>query len=142
MANDPRTITIAPHRPHGDCGWSPTQGAAFTDLLNANTALSDDEKERLVQETVSIMGKCVPPEARDTVNTGLVIGYVQSGKTLSFTSLAALARDNRFRLVILLAGTTNNLVEQSFDRLKGDLDIAGTREWKPVHHSAEGVPAK
>ncbi len=129
MANDPRTITVAPSRTDADGGWSPTQGAAFTDLLNANTALSDDEKERLVQETVSIMSDCVPPEAADAVNTGLVIGYVQSGKTLSFTSLAALARDNRFRLVILLAGTTNNLVEQSFDRLKGDLDTAGTREW-------------
>src|SRR5690606_12040217 len=61
---------------------------------------------------------------------GLVIGYVQSGKTLSFTSLAALARDNQFRLVILLAGTTNNLVEESYDRLKDDLDIDENREWK------------
>lgn len=129
MTNDLRTITIGPNSTLEDGGWSPTQGAAFTDLLNANMALSDEEKERLVQETVSIMSDCVPPDATGAVNTGLVIGFVQSGKTLSFTSLAALARDNQFRLVILLAGTTNNLVEQSFDRLKGDLDIAGTREW-------------
>lgn len=107
----------------------PKQGAALTDLLLANTALTEDEKERLVQETVSIMSDCVPPDAMNTRRTGLVIGYVQSGKTLSFTSLAAMARDNRFRLVIVLAGTTNNLVEQSFDRLKGDLNVEGAREW-------------
>ncbi|QKT03391.1 hypothetical protein HUS23_06030 [Ectothiorhodospiraceae bacterium 2226] len=75
------------------------------------------------------MSECVAPDASDETNTGLVIGYVQSGKTLSFTSLTALARDNGYRLVILLAGTTNNLVEQSFDRLKNDLDVAGAREW-------------
>ena len=129
MPNDPSTITISSNNSNEHGTWSPIQGPAFTDLLNSNTALSDEEKERLVQETVSIMSDCVPPDAADAGNTGLVIGYVQSGKTLSFTSLAALARDNKFRLVILLAGTTNNLVEQSFDRLKNDLDIAGAREW-------------
>ena len=128
MVDDPNTITVASSKQKADGAWSPTQGAAFTDLLS-NIALTDDEKERLVRETVSIMSDCVRPAATDTANTGLVIGYVQSGKTLSFTGLAALARDNRFRLVILLAGTTNNLVEQSYDRLKGDLGIAGAREW-------------
>ena len=129
MVSAPRTIKVEADRKCVDGKWSPTQGAAFTDLLNSNEKLSDEEKERLVQETVSIMSDCVDPEAKESKNTGLVIGYVQSGKTLSFTSLAALARDNRFRLVILLAGTTNNLVEQSFDRLKGDLNIRGAREW-------------
>jgi hypothetical protein len=39
-----------------------------------------------------------------TATTGLVVGYVQSGKTLSFTAVTALARDNRFQLVIIIAG--------------------------------------
>lgn len=110
--------------------WNPTEGDAFRRMLGANAALSAEEKERLVEDTLDIMGDCVSPAAGAATNTGLVIGYVQSGKTLSFTGLAAMARDNRFRLVILLAGTTNNLVEQSFDRIKKDLDIDGTREWK------------
>lgn len=109
--------------------WKPIEGSSLAKLLNDSASLSNEEKERLVKETVSILSECVPSNAREAVNTGLVIGYVQSGKTLSFTSLAALARDNGYRLVILLAGTTNNLVEQSFDRLKNDLDIAGAREW-------------
>ncbi len=129
MANEPTTITVESSNQKANGTWSPVQGKVFTDLLNASTSLSQDEKERLVRETVSIMSECIQPESTIAENTGLVIGYVQSGKTLSFTSLAALARDNRFRLVILLAGTTNNLVEQSFVRLKGDLDIVTTREW-------------
>ncbi len=126
MANDTTTIRVK-----GDSKkWQPVQGDAFTALLSsASSSLSDQEQENLVKETVSILTDCVQPSSKDTRNTGLVIGYVQSGKTLSFTSLAALARDNRYRLVILLAGTTNNLVEQSFDRLKGDLNIANVREW-------------
>ena len=127
MSKIPKPITVKTTASLGK--WSPVQGTAFTEMLNSNTALSAEEKERLVRETVSILSDCVKPAARDEENTGLVIGYVQSGKTLSFTSLSALARDNGYQLVILLAGTTNNLVEQSFERLKHDLDIAGAREW-------------
>ena len=129
MPSKPQVIKIDSDCQSKDGKWSPVQGPALTELLDSNTNLSPDEKERLVEETVSIFSECVPPDVEGQVNTGLVIGYVQSGKTLSFTSLAALARDNQYRLVILLAGTTNNLVEQSFDRLKDDLNIAGAREW-------------
>ncbi len=130
MADTKSIIRVAPTTSASEGTWAPVQGGAFTDMLNANDALSDEEKERLVEETTSILSECVDPSRASEVNTGLVIGYVQSGKTLSFTSLAALARDNQYRLVILLAGTTNNLVEQSHSRLKDDLDIEGTREWK------------
>ncbi|MCY4301461.1 MAG: hypothetical protein OXC68_06970 [Aestuariivita sp.] len=130
MADTKSIIRVAPITSTSKGVWTPVQGVAFTDILNANATLSDEEKERLVEETTSILSECVDPSQANEVNTGLVIGYVQSGKTLSFTSLAALARDNQYRLVILLAGTTNNLVVQSHSRLKDDLDIEGARKWK------------
>jgi len=130
MVDTKSIIRVSPTASGSEGTWMPIQGSAFTDMLNANDALSDEEKDRLIDETTSILRECVDPSKAEQVNTGLVIGYVQSGKTLSFTSLAALARDNKYRLVILLAGTTNNLVEQSHSRLKDDLDIEGTREWK------------
>ncbi|WP_063464937.1 Z1 domain-containing protein [Ectothiorhodospira sp. BSL-9] len=130
MADTKSIIRVAPNASASEGRWTPKQGRAFIDMLDANDALSDEEKDRLVEETTSILSECVAPSQADEVNTGLVIGYVQSGKTLSFTGLAALARDNQYRLVILLAGTTNNLVEQSHSRLKEDLNIEGTREWK------------
>ena len=130
MTNGNITIKIENNRRRDDEKWSPILGSAFSDLVRSNGALSDTEKERLSNETFGILKECVDPTRPDNYNTGLVIGYVQSGKTLSFTSLTVLARDNRYRLVILLAGTTNNLVEQSFERLKHDLDINQNREWK------------
>ncbi|MBN7784087.1 hypothetical protein JYP51_04100 [Ponticoccus gilvus] len=130
MGESKSIIKVAPSSAVANSKWSPIQGSAFSDMLGANTSLSQEEKDRLSEETTSILAQCVDPAKTGDVNTGLVIGYVQSGKTLSFTGLAALARDNQFRLVILLAGTTNNLVEQSHARLKDDLDIDATREWK------------
>jgi hypothetical protein len=44
---------------------------------------------------------------------GLVIGYVQSGKTTSFMSVIAKAADAGYRLIIVLSGVTNNLREQT-----------------------------
>lgn len=130
MTSKTSVIKVAPTAPLGRGGWNPVQGNAFNDMLEANSALSQEEKDRLSEETTKILSDCIDPSAAGKTNTGLVIGYVQSGKTLSFTGLAALARDNKYRLVILLAGTTNNLVEQSHARLKEDLDIDATRDWK------------
>ena len=130
MTNERNVITVESHTSRFNGKWSPTQGTALTGILNSvSSTLSEEEKEQLVGETVSIMSACVAPSEVGTVNTGLIIGYVQSGKTLSFTSLAALARDNNYRLVILLAGTTNNLVEQSFSRIKDDLETTKNRLW-------------
>lgn len=43
---------------------------------------------------------------------------MQSGKTLSFTILSALAVDNGFAMIIYLAGSKNNLLAQTQQRLK------------------------
>jgi hypothetical protein len=52
-------------------------------------------------------------------------GYVQSGKTLSFTTVIGLARDNGFPLVILVAGNKDSLLTQSHQRLHRDLNVDG-----------------
>lgn len=75
--------------------------------------------------------------------TGLVVGYVQSGKTLSFTTLTALAQDNGFALVVLIAGTLENLKQQTLDRLTSDLELSATgvtRPWLLVHQPSENTP--
>ncbi|HEY4963076.1 MAG TPA: hypothetical protein VIH90_00065, partial [Candidatus Saccharimonadales bacterium] len=61
---------------------------------------------KIIDETFRIMEMCGNPNAATNVDTGLVIGYVQSGKTLSFTSLTALANDNHYQLIIIIAGTS------------------------------------
>lgn len=114
--------------------WAPEEGAfssRYFENLRVAQRLSSHDVDRVREQSLDILRRCVNPHGDDCANAGLVIGHVQSGKTLSFTSVAALARDNGFHLVIVLAGYTNNLRAQSAERLKRDL--AFTRhgqEWK------------
>ena len=76
-------------------------------------------------ETADILSHCNPHDAvtnRET--THLVVGYVQSGKTMSFTGLTALALDNHYRVIVYLAGTKNNLLDQTTKRLRRTLSVA------------------
>ena len=73
-------------------------------------------------ETTDVLNHCNPHDASSNPETThLVVGYVQSGKTMSFTGLTALAKDNGYRVVIYLAGTKNNLLDQTSKRLRKDL---------------------
>jgi hypothetical protein len=106
--------------------WSPVVGAEATLLLKPK-GFGNEEADKILEESRQILAMCLPPTARADARTGLVIGYVQSGKTLSFTTVTALARDNGYRLVIVLAGTKTNLLDQNQERLTGDLGILGER---------------
>lgn len=61
---------------------------------------------------------------------GLVLGYVQSGKTANFTSLIAKAADRGYRLVIVLSGIHNSLRSQTQRRL--DLELGLVADSKGV----------
>ncbi|MEV6807042.1 Z1 domain-containing protein [Streptomyces sp. NPDC051132] len=54
---------------------------------------------------------------------GLVVGYVQSGKTANFAGVIAKAVDAGYRLVIVLGGTLNMLRAQTQRRL--DMELVG-----------------
>jgi hypothetical protein len=93
-------------------------------------------------EAIRILGRCQPPAGPAGSKTGLVVGYVQSGKTMSFETVIALARDNGFGLVILLAGTKNNLLDQSQSRIKQDLGIDdGGDNWHHVVNAGKADKA-
>ncbi len=56
---------------------------------------------------------------------GLVLGYVQSGKTANFTAVVSKAADAGYRLIIVLSGVTNALRRQTQRRLDRELvDLA------------------
>ncbi len=121
------TVTIEElSRIEPDLRWIPMQGEVTADFLKRKALAGEANEEALhtvAFEAHRILGRCVPPKETDGEATGLVVGYVQSGKTLSFTTLTALARDNGYGVVILIAGTIDNLKSQSEDRLKQDLAI-------------------
>ena len=62
--------------------------------------------------------------------TGLVLGYVQSGKTTAITALTAAAADQGYRLVVALLGSTNLLLDQNTDRLLKALEIGERDDYR------------
>lgn len=52
---------------------------------------------------------------------GLVVGYVQSGKTANYTAVAARAVDAGYRMVIVLSGIHDSLRNQTQTRLEREL---------------------
>lgn len=103
-------------------------GDRTLDLLNRLTKLKKEEKDTLLAESSKILSNCVSPINTVDNVTGLAVGYVQSGKTMSFTTLSTLAIDNGFRVIIYFAGIKNNLLRQTVKRLRKDLEIAKNRK--------------
>jgi len=115
--------------------WRPSIGTETENLLN-KLPLDPTSCNALRDEAIQVLSKCIPPDQKEGQRTGLVLGYVQSGKTLSFTTVAALARDNNYPLVIVIAGTSIPLTNQSQTRLRRDLglDMRDDRCWRHIHN--------
>ena len=109
--------------------WVPLQGPEVQGLVE-HLSIDRESKDRLAAEAATILGKCIPPHGAPDATTGLVLGYVQSGKTLSFTAVAALARDNAYPMVIVITGIATNLLGQSRGRLETDLRLQTNRKWR------------
>ncbi|RKG93271.1 Z1 domain-containing protein [Corallococcus terminator] len=124
--------------------WSPVIGETTISLgqyLERIGKLKTPEAvTRVRDDALAIVRNCRPfTSATDDTRTGLAIGYVQSGKTMSMTTVSALARDNGCRIIILLAGVTTNLLQQNADRFQKDLREASGRPsaWR-ILNSAKG----
>jgi hypothetical protein len=72
-------------------------------------------------EVIERLSRPTRPEAKQT--KGLVVGYVQSGKTANFTGVVAKAVDAGYRLIIVLTGTIEILRSQTQRRM--DMELMG-----------------
>ena len=111
-------------------------GESFEFFLQSQKAsplkdgLSDIEAYNLRASTIDILNHCNAHNApMNPEVTHLVVGYVQSGKTMSFTGVLAMARDNGYRVAIILTGITTNLQEQTSSRLAKDLEDGLEKEY-------------
>ena len=96
-------------------------------------------EDSVLKEAQRILGRCLPPTEVAGRETGLVVGYVQSGKTMSFETVISLARDNGYGMIVVFAGTKTNLREQSEDRLKKDLGIDEGFGWHHFSNPTKGM---
>jgi hypothetical protein len=122
---------VASHREQHS-KWVPDVGEETLALFQ-HLHLDEQSRTTVQNEAISVLARCVPPTFPKGSETGLVIGYVQSGKTMSFTVLAALAHDNGFRLIIVITGTTVNLFDQSRGRLERDLRLNSREDRRKWH---------
>jgi Z1 domain-containing protein len=91
----------------------------------------DDSSDRVLRQLEP------PTEERYDVR-GLVLGFVQSGKTANFTALAAKAADAGYRLIIVLSGIDNGLRQQTNQRLKRELVGYNDGRTEAVHFPPVG----
>ena len=87
--------------------------------------LEEQERERIFGTAARVLGQCPDPYGPPARRTGLALGKVQSGKTMSYITLSALAFDSGYRIVIVLAGRTKALAEQNKARF--DRELIGVR---------------
>lgn len=130
MSEDNAIMVVPVAAGTDDRQWTPTMGSETCNFLA--DVVPQDSHESVLDDAASILGKGIAPTGAVGQETGLVVGYVQSGKTMSFETVAALARDNAFQIVIVITGTSNPLFRQSTDRLYRDLrldDPNRARRW-------------
>jgi hypothetical protein len=116
--------------------WSPVIGPLAQRFLSKVVY----HREDVESEALQILARCTRPGELDR-RAGLVVGYVQSGKTTSFTAVSALAADNGYGIVIILGGTSTPLLDQTRARVKKDLDLSDSdayRRWIHVESPQPG----
>ena len=78
--------------------------------------------DSLDKASTSVVSHLAPPKSESSIQAkGLVLGYIQSGKTANFSATIAKAVDEGYKLVIVLAGLHNNLRKQTEVRLRQEL---------------------
>ena len=101
----------------------PVNGPSTKSLFERFSSLDVDDRNGIFKSAVSILNNCPDLSLGNFKKTGLVLGFVQSGKTASFTAVSTLARDSGFAIVILVTGNSIILRDQSTDRLSEDLVV-------------------
>src|SRR5580698_5935630 len=84
--SSPEIVQLVPTGPNGSQLWQPVQGPETADLLS-NLGLPLDGHNQLVAEATQVLSRCISPNSTAADKTGWVTGYVQSGNTMSCTTV-------------------------------------------------------
>ncbi|MFJ4788928.1 Z1 domain-containing protein [Streptomyces sp. NPDC088794] len=104
---------------------------AIVDLL-----IEDDWEDPAIRNlddsSTRVLSLLNHPKEKAFSTRGLVVGYVQSGKTTNFTSVMAKAADRGYKLFIVLAGIHNGLRRQTQARLVQQLVEPNPSLWSQL----------
>lgn len=91
-------------------------------LLSSDPKWEQQQVDSVSAESLRVLQYLPDPKASTPFQgRGLVVGYVQSGKTANYTAVAARAVDAGYRMVIVLSGIHDSLRNQTQNRLEREL---------------------
>lgn len=126
---DPAAMTAEEHRywypgPRDDDRFWP----ALKQLLEEK-GWDDTTIETIDEASTRIVSLLEHPGLGSFHTKGLVLGYVQSGKTANFTAVTAKAADAGYRMFIVMSGLTKSLRRQTQLRLNRELVHPNREHW-------------
>lgn len=132
---------VAPEVPHPDLHYLAGFEEHSIDNRKWSGAAVNNGENSLRSVSRTLIQLLPDPQANSVFNAkGLVLGYVQSGKTANMAALICRAADQGYRLVVVLAGLYKDLRSQTQNRL--DQDVIGKRntEEEPFVTHSEKLP--
>jgi hypothetical protein len=105
---------------------------AVADLLRKDGWPDEPAIRDLDDSSTRVVSLLNHPKEKTFSTRGLVVGYVQSGKTTNFTSVMAKAADRGYKLFIVLAGIHNGLRRQTQARLVQQLVEPNPSLWSQL----------
>ncbi len=95
---------------------------AFKKYLSVAKSWSEDEINSVDASSTKVVNQILSPASeKEKRFQGLVLGYVQSGKTSNMAATIAKAADRGYKLIIILAGLTDSLRKQTQVRMQKDI---------------------
>ncbi|MFF7779321.1 Z1 domain-containing protein [Streptomyces tanashiensis] len=105
---------------------------AIVDILRKDGWPEDPAIRSLDDSSTRVVSLLNHPKEKSFSTRGLVVGYVQSGKTTNFTSVIGKAADRGYKLFIVLAGVHNGLRRQTQARLVQQLVEPNPAMWSQL----------
>ncbi len=103
--------------PDAWCNWGRLEA-----LLQSDPKWEAQQVDSVAYESLRVLRHLPDPlQNHSFQGRGLVVGYVQSGKTANYTAVAARAVDAGYRMVIVLSGIHDSLRSQTQNRLEREL---------------------
>lgn len=132
----PEIVKININDKKNNLRWIPlSEGIVFSQFIKKKIQdfnLNEESINEITNSSLEILSKCINPNIHndnDSESTGLIIGEIQSGKTLSMTSVTAMAKDNGFGIIIVMSGNVSPLASQTAERIMGELE---GRKWTKI----------
>lgn len=109
-------------------GYEELYWPTLKDFLLDEKGWPESVVDSIDQTSANVMNHVGNPGEEVFDRRGLVVGYVQSGKTAGYMAVLARAADAGFRLIIVLTGILDSLRNQTQGRLEDEL-LGRTPHW-------------